>query len=118
MLFRSLAGVVYLLRDEGAKFDRIGNQQEEPEEQDHAVGVAGPRVLDPLYGEDKSQRKYRQDGCPCANVAEPDSGQVDDLQDELGDGGGDNKEQHDLMRATQSQHLAEHKTNGVRARAG
>jgi hypothetical protein len=63
--------VVKVLRDERAKFDGVCEEEEQPVEEDDAVRVAGPPVLDVLDVEDYAERYKGEDGGPEAEVTEP-----------------------------------------------
>lgn len=60
-----------MLRDERAKFDGEGDQEEEPVEQDDAIGVSEARVLEPLDREDDEEREDRSRRCPDTKITQP-----------------------------------------------
>lgn len=63
--------VVKLLGDERAKFDGVCDEEEQPVEEDDAVGVARPPVLDILDVEDDAERYKGKNSGPEAEVTEP-----------------------------------------------
>jgi hypothetical protein len=60
-----------LLRNERAKFDGVCDEEEQPVEEDDAVGVAGPPVLDVLDVEYDAERYKGNNSGPEAEVTEP-----------------------------------------------
>jgi len=59
------------LRDERAKFDGVCEEKEQPIEEDDAIGIARPPVLDVLNIEDDAEGCKRENGGPEAEVTEP-----------------------------------------------
>jgi hypothetical protein len=74
---------MYLLGDEGAELDGVCDEQEEPIEEDHAVGISRPPVLDILDVEYEAERDDGDYGCPETEVAGPYVFVVFDLEGRL-----------------------------------
>lgn len=80
---------MYLLGDEGAELDGVCDEQEEPVEEDHAVGISRPPVFDILDVEYEAERDDGDYGCPETEVTGPYVFVVFDLEGCLDCGGGD-----------------------------
>lgn len=74
--------------DEGAEFDGVGDEQEQPVEQDDAIGIARPPMLRVLDEEDDAEGDEGEDGGPETKVAGPYALVVSNLEGGLGCGGG------------------------------
>jgi hypothetical protein len=68
------------LRDQRPKLDGKRNQEEQPVEQDDAVGVPESRVFEPLDGKDDKERDNCSSGGVDPEVAVPNIPVADDLE--------------------------------------
>lgn len=75
--------VVELLGDQGPELDGECDEQKQPEEQGDAVRVSLAAVLQPLNSKDDAECDDRAESSPYSEVAKPDTGVVDDLDNQL-----------------------------------
>jgi hypothetical protein len=96
---------MYLLGDERAEFDGVCDEQEEPVEEGHAVGIPRSPVFEVLDVEDDAEGNDGEDGGPEAEVAGPYIFVVLDLKGGLDGGGGDEGSKRCLLGANCQQLL-------------
>jgi len=68
-----------VLGNERTELDGVCDEEEEPVEEHHAVGIARPPMFNILDGEDDAERSERKYRGPEAEVASPDIFVVLDL---------------------------------------
>jgi hypothetical protein len=75
----------HTLRDQGPELHSEGYEKEEPVEEDDAVWIARPPMLNILYGKYEAGREHSDDCRPESEISSPNMFVVFDLEDGLED---------------------------------